>query len=110
MIRRTALLLVALLAACPRPSAPAVQRPSAPAAELPSRVRDTDAHGFYAQPAGLADDFPEESTGPDKIRRDFETARAAGARYLRFAVGWDSTEPAAGRYDWRLSDQVFQAA
>src|SRR3954453_13505076 len=102
MLRRTALVLVALLAACPRPTAPAV--------ELPSRARDTDAQGFYAQPAGLADDFPEESTGPLKIARDFETARAAGARYLRFAVGWDSAEPAPGRYDWRLWDQVFQAA
>jgi hypothetical protein len=118
MLRRTALVLVALLAACPRPIAPAAQRPAAPAVErsappaveLPSRARDTDARGFYAQPAGLGDDFPEESSGPDKIRRDFETARATGARYLRFAVGWDSAEPAPGKYDWRLWDQVFRTA
>ncbi|MGE5049684.1 MAG: beta-galactosidase, partial [Deltaproteobacteria bacterium] len=118
MLHRSSILLVALLAACPRPIAPAVERPTTPAVErsqapavhLPSRARDTDARGFYAEPAGLEDDFPAEGTAPDRIRRDFETARAAGARYLRFAVGWDSAEPAAGRYDWRLLDQAFQAA
>jgi hypothetical protein len=102
MLRRSVLLLCAALAACPRPT------PSR--SELPSRARDTDAQGFYAQPAGLADDFPEESTGEEKVRRVFATTRAAGSRYLRFAVGWDGVETAPGVYDWRLWDQVFREA
>jgi hypothetical protein len=102
MSRRSALLLCAVLVACPRPTPQAN--------ELPSRARDTDAEGYYAQPAGLADDFPEETTGPDKVRRVFTTARAAGSGYLRFGIGWDGVEIAPGRYDWRLWDQVFRAA
>jgi len=86
---RSALLLCAMLVACPRPTPQAN--------ELPSRARDTDAEGYYDQPAGLADDFPEEMTGPaDKVRRVFTTARAAGSAYLRFGIGWDGVETAPG--------------
>jgi hypothetical protein len=101
MARRCALLLCLALA-CPRPT------PTAN--ELPSRARDTDAQGFYAQPAALAEDFPEETSGPGKVRRDFTAAQTAGARYLRFAVGWDGVESAPGKYDWRLWDIVFRIA
>jgi hypothetical protein len=102
MPRHLVPLLCAALAACPRPTPPL--------SEVPSRARDTDPQGFFAQPAGLADDFPEESADAEKIRRVFETARAAGSRYLRFAIGWDGVEAAPGAYDWSLWDLVFRAA
>ena len=33
--------------------------------------------------------------------------RAVGARHLRFAVGWDSTEVEPGKYDWSAWDALF---
>ncbi|MFL5375634.1 MAG: GH39 family glycosyl hydrolase [Myxococcales bacterium] len=103
-MRRFCALFVAALLSCPRPT---VERQ---AVAVPSRQHDTVAGGFYAQPAGLADDVPEETSGESKIRRDLAAARDAGAHYLRFAIGWDGVETAPGTFDWRLADEVIGLA
>ncbi|MFL5310325.1 MAG: GH39 family glycosyl hydrolase [Myxococcales bacterium] len=97
-------ILLALFAACPRPV-----RDRA-ALSVPSRQRDSLPGGYYAQPAGIADDYPEESTTEAKIRRDLDTARAAGVRWLRFGLGWDAVETAPGQYDFHLWDLLVQLA
>ena len=101
---------LALALACARAALPpaAGVAPLAPAANpLPSRQRDQGPDGFFLQPAGLADDYPEESGPVEKMKRDLAVARAAGARHLRFAVGWDSTEVEPGKYDWSEWDALF---
>ena len=98
---------LAVLLACASAPAP-VARQAAPAASgLPSRQRDQTPEGFFFQPAGLADDYPEESAPVEKMKRDLDVVRAVGARYLRFAVGWDSTETEPGKYDWSEWDALF---
>src|SRR3982751_2821841 len=103
-MRRSVALFVAAAVACPRPT------PERQAVAVPSRQHDTIAGGFYGEPAGLADDFPEETTGESKIRRDLAAVRDAGAHYLRFAIGWDGVETAPGMFDWRLADEVIGRA
>src|SRR3981081_4007897 len=73
--------LLALVLACAH--GPAVRSVSG---ELPSPHRDQDPAGFYLQPSGLADDYPEESHPVEKMRRDLAVVRDAGVRYLRFGI------------------------
>jgi len=100
-----ALALVLACARAPLPPAAIVAPPGV--GPLPSRQRDQGADGFFLQPAGLADDYPEESGPAEKMKRDLEVVRAVGARHLRFAVGWDSTEVEPGKYDWSEWDALF---
>jgi Cellulase (glycosyl hydrolase family 5) len=80
---------------------------AAPRPELPSRQRDATVDGFYLQPAGVADDYPEESRPAEKMRRDLAVVRELPARYLRFGIGWDSVETRPGEYDWSEWDALF---
>lgn len=75
-----------------------------------SRQIQTDAQGFYFQPAGLCDDYPEESTTVAKIRNDFRVLRDTGSKVLRFGIGWDSIEEEPGKYNWRFWDQLVAIA
>jgi hypothetical protein len=75
-----------------------------------SRATGTDAEGYYHQPAGLSDDFPEETTTAEKIERDFAAARDTGSAIFRFGMGWGSIEGDPGQYDFRLWDQVLGTA
>ena len=107
---RTIASVLALLLACARapvPPAGTGAPPAAAANPLPSRQRDQGPDGFFLQPAGLADDYPEESGPVEKMTRDLALVRAVGARHLRFAVGWDSTEVEPGKYDWSAWDALF---
>ena len=74
-----------------------------------SRATGTDAEGYYHQPAGLSDDFPEGTTA-QKIERDLTTAAETGAEVFRFGMAWDHIEKEPGRYDFHLWDQVIDAA
>src|SRR6185437_6455951 len=56
-----------------------------------SRATGTDAEGYYHQPAGLSDDFPEGTTA-QKIERDLTTAAETGAEVFRFGMAWDHIE------------------
>jgi hypothetical protein len=101
MRRRTALVLFVALACAHGTVAPSRR------AELPSRQRDAQAGGFYLQPAGVADDYPEEARPVEKMRRDLAVVRQLPAKYLRFGIGWDSVETRPGQYDWSEWDAVF---
>lgn len=75
-----------------------------------SRQAQQDGLGFYHQPAALCDDYPEETTTPAKIRRDFATMKAAGVTQLRFAFGWDAIEEEPGTYNWGFWDDLVDEA
>lgn len=119
--RRRILLLLLAAAAAPacagRQALPADEAVAEVPAKRPplrrfrySRAAQQDAQGFYYQPTGLADDYPEETTTPAKIARDFEAMSAAGVKVFRFAFGWDSIEPEPGEHDFLFWDQVVAAA
>jgi hypothetical protein len=61
-------------------------------------------------PAGLADDYPEETTTAERIRHDLEAVRRSGARFYRFAIGWDGVETAPGTYEWGYWDELVRLA
>lgn len=75
-----------------------------------SRHLQQDNQGFYYLPAGLCDDYPEESSDVNKIKKDLETLKAVGAKYLRFAFGWDSIEEEPGNYNWGFWDKLVELA
>jgi len=100
-----ALALVLACARAPLPPAAIVAPPGV--GPLPSRQRDQGADGFFRRPAGLADDYPQDSGPAEKMKRYLEVVRKVSARHLRFAVGWDSTEVEPGKYDWSEWDALF---
>lgn len=59
---------------------------------------------------GLCEDYPEETRSLAAARADLEAARAAGARVLRIAFGWDAIEAERGRYDWSFWDDFVRLA
>ena len=102
---RSVAVALSLLLACAHatPAPPPTSQPN----PLPSRKSAAGANAFFLQPAGLADDYPEELDPAGKMRRDIAVLQAAGIRYLRFAIGWDSTETERGKYDWSEWDALF---
>lgn len=119
LLALSALLVSSCLNACspagarPQPvpaalNAQAAQRPVPLKRFAWSRSAQQTATGFYYQPAAICDDYPEESTTPAKIRRDFETMKALGVKQLRFAFGWDSIEVEPGTYDWGFWDDLVK--
>ncbi|MBA2431885.1 MAG: cellulase family glycosylhydrolase [Chthoniobacterales bacterium] len=86
-------------------------QPQQQASRFPfSRAAQQDQDGFYYQPAGLCEDYPEESTTSEKIQRDFAVLRETGAKLLRFGIGWDGIEEAPGEYNWRYWDEIVTTA
>lgn len=75
-----------------------------------SRAAQTDKNGFYHQPVGLCDDYPDESRNERKVRHDFETMRQAGVSFLRCGIAWESIERAPGQYDWTFWDLLVRLA
>src|SRR4051812_9245748 len=99
--------LAAALVAC---AAPHGEGPR-PARAFPySRAASTDAAGFYDEPVGLCDDYPEETTTTAKIQRDLAAVAATGARVLRFGMGWDGIEERRDHYDFRFWDEIIETA
>lgn len=117
---RLALLLAFALASSALPACPPVRSPpdvaSASHRALPlhrfvwSRAAQQDAEGFYFQPAGLCDDYPEETTTSARIREDFDVIAATGATLFRFGIGWDAIEEAPDQYDYRFWDELVDIA
>lgn len=66
--------------------------------------------GFYLPPAGLCDDFPEETATHQKIVQDLQLVKETGAGYFRFGIGWDSIEEGRGKYNWRFWDDLVRTA
>lgn len=93
-------------------SAPLVAqtKPALPNSFPWSRSRQQDKAGYYDQPAGLCEDYPEADRTQAKLDRDFQAVRWAGARLLRVGIGWDSIEREPGQYDWSFWDRLVAAA
>jgi hypothetical protein len=87
-------------------------RPVAALQQFPwSRAVRTTPGGFYYQPAGLCDDFPDDVRTRERIRRDFDVMRRCGAKLFRCGVSWSTIEPTKGQYNWAFWDMlVYEAA
>ena len=75
-----------------------------------SRAAQTDKEGFYRQPAGLCEDYPEETTTSEKIQKNFDVLRETGTKLLRFGIGWDGIEEAPDAHNWRFWDEIVDTA
>src|SRR4051812_5051931 len=67
-----------------------------------SRQADQDPEGFYYQPVGLCDDYPEETTSEERIQRDFSLLRRLGIPVFRFGIGWDHIAEEPDRFQWEF--------
>ena len=106
------LLAAAFTVALASPVSFAREAPRAPEIRrfVHSRAAQTDAQGFYHQPAGLCEDYPEETTTSEKIQKDFAVLRETGTKLLRFGIGWDGIEETPGEYNWRFWDEIVDTA
>lgn len=75
-----------------------------------SRHAQQDKRGYYSEPLGLCDDFPEDSRTQARLDRDFAVIRDAGAKVFRVGISWQDTEEQPGRYDWSFWDKLVDAA
>lgn len=98
---------------CPGVSAKpaAAKPPAASASSFPwSRSRRQDKAGFYFQPAGLCEDYPEVDRTQARLDRDFQVLRWAGVRLLRVGIAWESIERTEGQYNWTFWDRLVRTA
>lgn len=65
---------------------------------------------YYHVPVGLCEDYPEESTTLDEIRKDFEFLKNSGVDLLRISFGWDAIEAQKDKYDWLFWDDFVKMA
>lgn len=65
---------------------------------------------FYHVPIGLCEDYPEETTTLEIIRKDMELLRRAGINLLRISFGWDGIEIERDKYTWGFWDDFVKIA
>ncbi|MBN1893712.1 cellulase family glycosylhydrolase [bacterium] len=65
---------------------------------------------FYHVPVGLCEDYPEETTTLEGIRKDFEFLKKSGISLLRISFGWDAIEEKKDRYNWLFWDDFVKMA
>jgi hypothetical protein len=65
---------------------------------------------FHHTPLGLCEDYPEESTTLDLMRKDLELLQRTGVRMLRISFGWDGIETEKDQYDWLFWDDFVKMA
>lgn len=65
---------------------------------------------YYHVPIGLCEDYPEETTTLDIIRKDMEFLKAVEVNLLRISFGWDGIEEQPGVYDWLFWDDFVRIA
>jgi len=65
---------------------------------------------YYHVPVGLCEDYPEESTTLDGIRKDFEFLKNSNIDLLRISFGWDAIEAEKDKYDWLFWDDFVKMA
>jgi polysaccharide biosynthesis protein PslG len=65
---------------------------------------------FRETPLGLCEDYPPESTTPERLVRDFRLLQSLGARVLRVSFGWDDIEPSPGHYVFDDTDRFVDLA
>jgi hypothetical protein len=107
-LRRFVILVTAL--ALTAPGCATSTRAGSVPPPLPSRHALKDPNGFYFQPAGLSDDYPEETASVAQIKKDLAILQKLGVHYLRVGIGWDGIEEKPGVYHWRHWDDLFELA
>jgi len=65
---------------------------------------------YYHVPVGLCEDYPEETTTMEIIRKDFEFLKKHDIKFLRISFGWDAIESKEGEYDWLFWDDYVNTA
>ncbi len=65
---------------------------------------------YFRVPIGLCEDYPEETTTIEIIRKDMELLKRCGVRLLRISFGWDAIEAEKDRYDWLFWDDFVRIA
>lgn len=70
--------------------------------------KNTD--NFYTVPIGLCEDYPEETTTMEIIRKDFEVLRQNGINLLRVSFGWDAMQDSAGDFNVLFWDEFVRMA
>ncbi len=65
---------------------------------------------YYHMPVGLCEDYPEETTTMEIIRKDFELLKKHNIKFLRISFGWDAIESQQGTYDWLFWDDYVNTA
>lgn len=66
--------------------------------------------GYNLTPVGLCEDYPEETTTIETIRKDMELLKQNGIRVLRISFGWDGIETEKDQYDWGFWDDFVKTA
>ncbi len=75
-----------------------------------SRAAQQDRDAFYYEPAGICDDYPQESRTRPKLERDLEAAHQAGAKVLRCGIPWSDIERERGKYNFGFWDLLVRLA
>jgi len=65
---------------------------------------------FYHVPVGLCEDYPEETTTLEIIRKDMEFLKETGIDLLRISFGWDAIEADKDKYEWLFWDDFVKMA
>lgn len=73
---------------------------------LYSRQAQQDSEGYYYQPLGVGEDYPDAARTQERLDRDFAVMRDAGIKLLRVGISWGSIEHQPGQYDWAFWDRL----
>lgn len=65
---------------------------------------------YYHVPIGLCEDYPEETTTLEIIRKDMELLKRSGINLLRISFGWDGIETQKDNYTWGFWDDYVRIA
>ncbi len=74
------------------------------------RLKKSGNEAYYHVPIGLCEDYPEETTTMETIRKDFELLKSCGIDLLRVSFGWDAIENEKDKYDWLFWDDFVKIA
>ncbi len=84
---------------------------SSPAKQAPhERTLPAETAGFRTVRLGMCEDYPEQSSHPDEIRRDMRLLTQTGLRVLRISVAWGDVHPGQGHYRWAFLDEFIRIA
>lgn len=74
------------------------------------RLQRKSGEVYYNVPVGLCEDYPEETTTMEIIRKDFDLLKNNGVDLLRISFGWDAIEAEKDKYDWLFWDDFVKLA
>jgi hypothetical protein len=74
------------------------------------RLLKSQVKGFYQVPVGLCEDYPEETTTMEIIRKDMQFLKSNDVKFLRISFGWDAIEAQKDKYTWLFWDDFVKIA